>query len=372
MNKNICVITGTRAEYGVLKPLLSEIGKNRNLNLQLVVMGMHLMREFGYSIDEIKKDGFKISAVVNNAYKEDSKSAMVVSLGKEMGALPSIFKKLNPEIVVTIGDRGEMLVAAMVAKVLGISVAHIHGGDVSGNVDDLFRHALTKISDFHFPATKKSKERILGFGEHPKYVWRVGALGLDSILKPGAFENKYGIDFSSRYILVVQHPVVSESGQAKQQAVQTLEAVKETGMKAIVVYPNADAGGRKIIEVIKEYEGVQGFKIFKNLPHDIFLFIMSNAAVMVGNSSSGIIEAASYKVPVVNIGSRQKGRERGSNVINVGHDKKAIKRAINRALFDKGFRKKLANVKNPYGDGRTARKIVKILQRVGKNELKIR
>jgi len=376
MKKNICVITGTRAEYGVLSSLLKEINAGDKFKLQLIVMGMHLMREHGYSLNEIKKDGLKISVVLKNKYKGDSGAWMASALGDAMVKMSKAFLKLKPDLVVVIGDRGEMLVAAMSANLMGIPVAHIHGGDVSGNVDELFRHAITKLSHLHFPATRNARNRILKLGEDPKSVFQVGALGLDSVLKASLsskkreneVSEKYGINFSSKYVLVVQHPVVAESSNAGEQMSETLQGLKEIGINVIVIYPNSDAGGRQIIKVVKRYEKLPNFKSFINLPHDDFLLIMSKAAVMIGNSSAGIIEAASYKLPVVNVGTRQNGRERGENVITTGYKKADIKKGIKKVLFNRAFRRKVLRVVNPYGDGKTAKRIANILGAVNINK----
>jgi len=252
---------------------------------------------------------------------------------------------------------------------MNILIAHIHGGEVSGSVDEPFRHAITKLAHIHFVATEESAKRISSMGENPSRIFVVGAPGLDDIfddlLSPQEIAAKYNLDLSKPVILLVQHPVVTEVDDAPRQIRETLEAIVELKYQTIVIYPNVDAGGRRMISVIKEYEKKYPFiKAYKNLPRRDFLSIMKIASVMVGNSSSGIIEAPSFKIPVVNIGTRQKHRQRANNVIDVGYNKNEIKAAILKAIYDEEFRRKVSQCKNPYGDGKASERIVNILSAI--------
>jgi UDP-N-acetylglucosamine 2-epimerase (non-hydrolysing)/GDP/UDP-N,N'-diacetylbacillosamine 2-epimerase (hydrolysing) len=361
-------MTGTRAEYGILKSVLKEIEANAGLQLSLIVIGMHLSPEFGYTVKEIERDGFKIGAKIAVLHNEDTKVSMAKSIGESLSRTAEALEKINPDILVVLGDRSEMLVGAVAATYMGIPIAHIHGGDVSGNVDEPVRHAITKLAHTHFPATKKSARRIIKMGEESWRVHVVGAPGLDGILSekvPGRREvaRKYDLNLSKPVLLVLQHPVVAEADHAAKQMRETLEAVKSLGLQTILIYPNADAGGRRMIEVIKEYK-YPFVKVFKSVPRRDYLGLMKFASVMVGNSSSGIIEAASFCLPVVNVGTRQEGRQRAGNVIDVSYDRQEIISAVKKALSDMSFREKVKRCRNPYGDGRAGKRIAKILTQV--------
>uniref|UniRef100_A0A7V3J924 UDP-N-acetylglucosamine 2-epimerase (Hydrolyzing) n=1 Tax=candidate division CPR3 bacterium TaxID=2268181 RepID=A0A7V3J924_UNCC3 len=370
MKRRVCVITGTRADYGILYPVMKAISNSHGLKLYIVATCMHLMKEFGYTIKEIQNDGFDIYEKVDISYREDTGEAMAFSVGKAISLFSRCFAKLRPHIVVVLGDRGEMLAAAIAANYMNIPVAHIHGGEISGHIDGLLRHAITKLSHIHFPATEQAKRRILNLGEEAWRIFRVGAPALDRILgchlpKPEDLTRKYQIKQNKPAVLLIQHPVSTEVKQASDQIKITLEALSDLGLQILIVYPNADAGGRKMIRVIKEYVKDNSLMMaFKNIPHEDYLGLMRVVSVLVGNSSSGIIEAPSFKLPVVNIGIRQDGRERSTNVIDVPHDKNAIVKAIKKALYDKKFREQVKRCKNPYGDGHAAERIVKVLSTI--------
>ena len=369
--KKIAVITGTRAEYGILKSVLKEIEANPKLALSLVVVGMHLATEFGYTIKEIEKDGFRINTKIKVLHREDTGAAMAKSVGKCVSAIADSLDKIKPDILLVLGDRSEMLAGAVAATYIGIPIAHIHGGDISGNVDEPVRHAITKLAHIHFPATKESADRIIKMGEEPWRIHVVGAPGLDLTLstklpKPRKLAEKYSLDLSRPIILVVQHSVVAEAENASSQIRETLNAVTELGYQTVLIYPNADAGGRRMIEVIKEYEKYPFIKTFKSIAHEEYLGLMKLASVMVGNSSSGIIEAPSFGLPVVNIGTRQMGRQRAENIIDVDYDNGEIKKAIQKAIFDEKFREKARNCMHAcmhafYGDRKAGRRIANIL-----------
>lgn len=368
MSRKICVVTGTRAEYGIFYPVLEAIKTSSDLELYLIVTGMHLMKEFGYTVKEIEEDGVSIYQRIEIAQIEDTGKAMANSVGKAVTELANCFDRLQPDIVVILGDRGEMLAAAVAANYLNIPIAHIHGGEISGHVDGLMRHAITKMAHIHFPATPESKSRIIKMGEEPWRIFQVGAPALDRILNqslPAEAElrKKYLLSKDKPFLLVVQHPVSIESNEAGGQMEITLEAVIEVGLPAIAIYPNADAGGREMISVIKKYAlNCDLIKLIANASHEDYLGLMKISAVLVGNTSSGIIEAPSFRLAVVNIGIRQEGRERSTNIIDVPHNKKAIVQAIKKALYDQKFREKVKSCKNPYGDGHASERITKVLE----------
>lgn len=368
MKRKILYITGTRADYGLMKSVLREIENHPKLELEVIATGMHLMPEFGMTINEIKKDGFKVHEIAAT-YEQDNKQSMANFVGKFIQLLTDKVKKIKPDIIMVLGDRGEMLAGVIVGTYLTIPVAHIHGGDISSTVDEIVRHAITKLAHIHFPATEKSAERIIKMGEDPSNVFVVGAPGLDIILnenliEPTKLSEKYNLDLSEPILLVIQHPVTTEVEDAPTQIRETLEAISELRYQTILIYPNADAGGRNMIEVIKEYEKHPFIKIFKNIPYKEYLSLMNIASVMVGNSSSGIIEAPSFGLPVVNIGTRQEGRQRAENVIDVDYDKEQIKAAIKKALYDEDFKEKVKNCKSPYGDGKAGVRIADILSKI--------
>jgi len=366
--RKILYISGTRADYGLMKGVLFRIKNHPKLNLVIVATGMHLMPEFGETISEIKKDGFKIHKI-NTVYEEDNKESMVKFIGRFLQLLIKKIKRIRPNIILLLGDRAEMLAGAIVGTYLNIPVVHIHGGEVTSTIDEFNRHAITKLSHIHFPATKNSAKRLIKMGEESWRVFVVGAPGLDIILNKRLFlkekiAEKYNLDLKRPILLVIQHPVSEEVDKAGFQMKETMEAIKELGYQTVVIYPNADAGGRKMIKVIEKYRKYPFIKIYKSIPREDYLSLMRWATVMVGNSSSGIIEAPSFHLPAVNIGKRQKGRERASNVIDVDYKKNEIKKAIKKAIFDKRFRGKVKKCKNPYGDGRAGIRIVNILSKI--------
>lgn len=369
MNKRkILYITGSRADYGLMRQCLFAIKSHSALKLEIVVTGMHLMDQFGRTMNEIKKDKFKIH-VIQAKYEKDDKESMASFVGEFVSKLSEKMKYIKPDIILILGDRAEMLGAAIVGTYFSIPVAHIHGGDVSSTVDDTVRHAITKLSHIHFPATRKSAERIIKMCEEKNRVFITGAPGLDDILttkyvSPNVISRKYGLDLSKPYLIVVQHPVTSEIKMAASQMRQTMEAIKELGYQSIVIYPNADAGGREMIKVIKKYKKHSFIKIFKNINHQDYIGLLQVSGAIIGNSSGGIIETASFHLPAINIGIRQRGRERAENVIDVDYNKRQIKTAIKKALFYKNFKKKAARCKNPYGNGYAGKKIANVLSKI--------
>lgn len=359
MFKKVLYITGTRADYGLMYNTLELLNNEDNIQLDIVVTGMHLMEEFGYSLDEIKKDDFNLH-IINQTFLKDDKESMPTFIGNLIVDLTRLMSELKPNIVLLLGDRGEMLAGAIVASYLQIPIAHIHGGDVSSTVDDSTRHAITKLSNIHFAATEKSASRIKQMGENPNNIFVVGAPGLDSIIKvkdnidESFLKEKYNI--TKDFVLILQHPVSLELDDSANQIKQTLDAIKSTEYQVLLVYPNADAGGRAMIDVINQYD----INAYKNIPHDDFIGLLGLASVLIGNSSSGIIESSLFKLPVINIGTRQSGREKAENVIDVDYDSNEIINALNYIKTD-DYQDKLNNCKNPYGDGKASEYICMVL-----------
>jgi len=372
--RKVAVVTGTRAEYGILHPVLKAIKAYQGLKLSLVVTGMHLSEEFGYTVKEIEKNGFDIGAKVEMLSDSDSTEAMAKSVGIGIIGMARTWARFRPDIILVLGDRVEPLAAAIAGTYMNIPVAHIHGGDacIGGNIDDSTRFAITKFAHIHFPATKKSAQRIIKLGEDEWRVHMVGSPALDAILNEPLLSSdvlaeRLALNLSQPPILLIQHPVTTQVDEAPKQMRETLEAIMEINHPTVLIYPNSDAGGRRMIEVIRTYEKYPFIKTFKSLPRQEYLSLMKVASAIVGNSSSGIIDAPSFGLPAINIGIRQEGRERGNNVINVDYNKQEIIKAIEKALADKQFRKEAGKRENPYGDGKASQRIADILARLDIN-----
>lgn len=370
MKRKIAYISGTRADFGLMTSVLKAIEESNKLQLQLYATGMHLMPEFGNTINHVKAE-FPNTKIIPVTFSSDDRLGMASFTGDYLNKLIETLNQDKQDFILVLGDRVEMLCTALAATYLGIPTGHIHGGDKTSTVDEIARHAITKFASVHFTATEESAERIRRMGEETWRIHVVGAPALDFILNkklPTREElfGKIGINPNTRVILIVQHPVSEQIDESGQQMEETIEAVKTFNLTAVITYPNSDPGGRKIIDIIERERNNPIFHIFPNLEYKDFLALEREAAVMVGNSSAGMIESSSFKTPVVNIGSRQKGRQHGKNVINVGYNREEIKGAIDRSLYDNEYLKKLGKIKNPWGDGKTSPQIVRTLE-----ELKI-
>ncbi len=364
--RKICVITGTRAEYGVMKPFLERIRDSADLRLQLVVCGMHLMRRFGSSVDIIRKDGFKISAKLDIFSGKEGGLQLAGSFARAVPGFARIFKKLEPDIVVLEADRIEMLAAGLAAAFLNLPIVHISGGDVSGGMDDAIRHSLSRFAHLHLANTKASCKRLLRMGEEPWRIKYVGTLAVSKAIlgqscSKEEIRRKLGIDLNKALFLVIQHPVANEYRDAALQMRRTLEAARHFKTQTVIFYPNCDMGGQSMIKEILKYRKFPFIRIFKNIERPYYLGLLKYASVLIGNSSSGIVEAPFFGTPVVNIGSRQDGRERAANVVDVPYSKRKIIQAIKR--FRKNSYKRIKGG-NPYRDLNTDKKITNILRAV--------
>jgi len=373
--RKVLYISGTRADYGLMRSTLKAIKNHPRLKLSLIVTGMHLSKKFGYTVKEIKRDSFKIETEIPILNVKDSGDSMGLAFGKQVSEFSRAFQKIKPDIILVEGDRGEMLAGAIAGRYLDASVAHVCGGDVTPGcpLDDSIRHTITKLSHIHFPGTKKSAERIIKMGEEPWRIFMVGDPGTDSILqtkiiKPSLLAKKFNLDLNKPILLVIQHPVSNKTKDGIYQIRETMEALVKISQQSIVIYPNADTGGRAMIKVIEKYKKYPFIKIYPNIPHNEFISLMKIASVMVGNSSSGIVEAPLFKLPVVNIGPRELKRERGDNVIDVDYNQEQIEKAIRKALFNKKFKEKIRRSKNPYIAKNVGREIAKILSEIKINK----
>lgn len=365
--RKIACMTGTRADYPRVKSVLSEICKRDSLELNLIVTGSHLLDGFGNSQSEIEKDGFDISAHFDIYADDDSPYGMAKAAAKCADGMADALNKINPDIVLLTVDRMETMAAAQTSALMNYPIAHIQGGEVTGTIDESIRHAVTKLSHIHFPATPDAAERILKMGENPINIHTVGCPYIDVIsnldfLTKENLAKKYNFNPSRPLVLFTQHPVTTEYGQGSNQINVTINALKLfPEFEILALYSNPDAGGREIINLMKEQSN---FHTFPNIHSEDFLGLMKCASLMIGNSSAGIREAPSFKLPCVNIGSRQQGRLRADNVIDVPHNLKSITQAIKRVFDDSDYKKRLESVINPYGDGKSAKRIVDILENI--------
>lgn len=373
--RHILVLTGTRAEYGLLKSPMEEIRNHNDLSLSIVATGMHLSPKHGLTVEDIRDDGFTVDREVLMQIDADSGAAMAKSLGLGVIGLTDAFEDLDPDIVFLLGDRDEALAGTLAAAHMNIPVAHIHGGDAMHGavIDDSIRHAITKFAHLHFPASERSAERIRKMGEEEWRITISGAPGLDDILT-GTFAesnevlSNFGLDSSRPLFLLVQHPVTSQPKRAGEQMATTLNAIETFDAQVVIIYPNSDAGGDRIIEEIESRELSQPVRTFRSLQREDYLALMQSADLMIGNSSSAIIEAPSFNLPVVDIGPRQEGRERAANALSVSHDEEEIRNAIMRGLDDKDFIQRARSCSNPYDYGGAGERIVSRLREVNNNE----
>ncbi len=365
--RSVAVVTGTRAEFGILTPILVEIMRSKDLELHIIATGMHLSEVHGYTLKDIERSGFRVDEVVDMSPCDDSEASMAKALGKGIIGVTEAFERINPDIVLVLGDRSEAFAGAIAGAYTNRVVVHVHGGEVTkGCIDESIRHAVTKLAHVHFPATRDGAERIIKLGERRANVHVVGAPALDVILNvakstPEEVAKELGLDLTKPIILAVQHPVTTQADEAADQMRVTLAALVALHEQTVLLYPNNDAGGIRMIKVIERSNFPPYIRTYPSLPQKQYLGLMATAAVMVGNSSSGIIEAPSFGLPFVNIGMRQEGRLRGDNVIDVPHDRDAIVEAVRKALHDKAFREKVSKRRNPWGDGKAAKRIVKLL-----------
>lgn len=368
MKKRIAYVSGTRADFGLMIPILKAIEKSKLLSIKLYVTGEHLMPELGMTINNVKKYFSKV-IVIDAVSKQNDK---IGTAKFNADFFKKMIEELNisrPDLMLVLGDRQEMLMVSVACLYLGIPIAHIHGGERTGTVDGVARHTITKIASIHFPATKDAALRIKKMGEEDWRINIVGAPALDTILNnklPSRKElaDKFGINPKENFILILEHPVSEDIENAGRQMEVIIEAVKRFNIPTVIIYPHADAGGKKIIEVIEKEKSNRLFKIFPSLEYKTFLALEREASVWVGNSSAALIESSSFKIPVVNIGNRQMGRQRGNNVLDVDYDSEKIYKAIDKSLNDKKYLSKLKKIKNPWGDCRASSRIIKILEKL--------
>ena len=368
LKKKIGVITGTRAEYGILEPLIKKISESKELELQLYVTAMHLSEFYGHTIDEIK---YPITAKIDMKIKEkNTKQDMTDSTAVGIKGFSESFSKHNPDVVVVLGDRIEQFAAAYAAMVLGISIAHIHGGDVSGGIDNYLRNMVTKMASIHFPASELSAKRVKAFGEEEWRIHVVGAPGLDSLLSrkitsKADLAKKYNLNPEKDWALTIYHPDTTSTKSAGTEMKIILKSLERTDTQKIIIYPNSDASSGLIINEIDKFVDEPDFSVFRSIEHNDFIGVMAGSAFMIGNSSSALIEAPSLGVPAINIGSRQNQREHGKSVIDIPHPSEAdVIVAIDKVTKDDKFISEVKKCISPYGDGKSSVRIVKLLEKL--------
>lgn len=368
--RTVAVVTGARADYGLYLPVLREIERSGGLRLRLLVTGAHLAPEFGLTVRAIEADGFSIDERVDMLLSSDTPEAVAKSMGLGVLGFAQVYQRCRPDLLLVLGDRYEMYAAVVAALPFRLPVAHIHGGELTeGVIDDAIRHTITKMSHLHFVTTEIYARRVIQMGEEP---WRVvvsGAPGLDNLrterpLERTELQAALGQDLTRPFLLVTFHPPTLEGDGTEAHVRELLAALEMVDFDLLFTYPNADVGGRAIAALLEEFVRRRPrSRIVANLGTRAYLSVMRHARAMVGNSSSGIIEAASLRLPVVNIGSRQRGRVRAANVIDVEVDRREIRTAISRAT-SADFAAGLADLVNLYGDGHAAERIVGTLSSI--------
>lgn len=360
------MVNGKRGGFNALLPTMKKISQDPNLKLQVVLTDMHLSKMFGRTLDYAKK-WIKIDKTIDMAQTGATSRERVEALGRGLSGFAKVFFELKPDVVLLLGDRSETLIAAFAALQLRIPVVHIQGGEISGNIDGIQRHATTKLAHLHFTETKKAKDVVEKLGEEPWRVYFVGAPYIDFIkqklyTQEREVRKKFGFGSKEKFLVVLEHPVTTEPEESYEHMKKTLQAVKKTGLHAVVAYPCSDQGYQGVIDAIEENRENTQFSIYQNIPAEDFIGLEACASALVGNSSAGIYEAPYVYCPTVNIGKRQEGRERENNVIDVPHNVLAIESAILKAVST-DFKKSI-KPKGIYGDGMACERIVKVLKTI--------
>jgi GDP/UDP-N,N'-diacetylbacillosamine 2-epimerase (hydrolysing) len=376
MRKIISILTATRAEYGLLKSIIEKLNTAKEFDVRIVATGAHLSPEFGLTYQEIEKDGFIIDEKIEILLSSDTPSSISKSMGLAMISFADYFEKLNPDLLIVLGDRYETLAVATTAMNQRIPIAHLYGGETTeGAVDEYIRHAITKLSYLHFTSTNEYRKRVIQLGEHPDRVYNVGAIGIENIineklLSKEELENELEISLSKTYAVVTFHPVTLESNSSENQIESLLEVCKEyKNLSFIFTKANADAEGRIINKLIDKYAlENDNIAAFTSLGMRRYLSTLKYCSMVIGNSSSGLLEAPSFGIPTINIGDRQKGRMQSDSVINCEPTKDNILKAINLALSE-DFVQRAKKTVNPYGNGETSNKVVEVIKEYLLNDI---
>lgn len=370
--RKIFIVVERRADYSRYKPILEKLKQDSFFQVHLVVTGICLLDFHGKDVNYIREDGFEIASELEMfaADGPDTTGEMVRSMARVMTALVDELEKAKPDLVLSGFDIGANMALTMAAAHMNIPVAHIQGGEVTGSIDESIRHAMSKFSHIHFPATELSKDRLVRMGEDPDNIYVVGCPSIDVIkhtphVDQSVLAEYFDLDFSQPVLLMIQHPVTTEAHDSFSQIKETVDAIHEVNIQTVVLLPNNDAGYSKIIDYIKASD----LKWYPSLPTEIFINLYRNVSALIGNSSSGIHETPTIGIPAINIGNRQQGRERAENVIDVSNDKESIVRGIEKAINDIEFSQMVSQIENPYGNGTSAEQIVNILKTISLENL---
>ncbi len=361
MARKICYVSGTRADFGLMESTLHQLDAHPDIDLSIVATCMHLSADHGLTINDIKRSGFHICAEIPVDLSNNTRAEMAKSIGHEIIAMTDVFAREQPDIILLLGDRGEMLAAAIAAIHLNIHVAHIHGGERSGTVDELVRHAISKLAHFHFTATEQGRERLIKMGENPNHIMVSGAPGLDAAIQSPKTDKNIlfsNVNFNPNRptALLIYHPIVQEHDDLPRQIKELMQAAIQSKLQLICLTPNADAGGLQIKKVLEEYKTHKDIRLYIHMARQQYLSWLNAIDLMLGNSSSAIIEAASFNLMAVNIGSRQNLREQSNNIIDTDTRCEAIQQAITQILNSKNH-----DIINRYGDGHAGERICKAL-----------
>jgi len=368
LKHKICVVTGTRADYGLLRPLMNEIKKDQELQLQIIATGMHLSPEFGLTYREIEEDAFTIDKKIEMLLSSDTPVGITKSIGLAIIGFADALHQLQPDLLILLGDRYEILAAAQAALIAKIPIAHIAGGDTTeGAFDESIRHSITKMSHIHFVTNEKAFQRVKQLGENPRFIYNVGSTAIDSIINivpmdRSELEKALQFKFLQKNLLITFHPVTLECQASGRQFNELLKALHDLGSEIGLIFtkPNADPEGREIIRLIDDFVSSHSNAVtYTSLGQKLYFSLIKYVDAVVGNSSSGIYEVPSFKKPTVNIGDRQKGRLMASSVINCAPEKSEIEKAIREA-----FVKDCSDTVNPYGDGNSSAKIIQIIKSI--------
>ena len=368
--KKILIVTERRADFSRFKPVLDKIKKDKNFKYILVVTGIHLLKKYGYSFKEIEKTGLKITKkfpmYTNISIKEDDGASMVTAFGKAIIELSKILKKTKPDIILSGFDIAANFAVTVVGAHMNIPVAHIQGGEVSGTIDESIRHAMSKFAHYHLVSNKDASKRLINMGEQKSNVYIVGCPSIEALFNEKSLgkkeiENKFGLNLSKKFIIVIQHSVTSEIKDTKYQIKKTIEAIKKYRVQTLFICPNNDAGSTLILKEIKKNKNIY---YAPTLTLSEYRSLLEKCFVLVGNSSSGIHEASSFLKPVINIGTRQNGRLRSKNIIDVNYSKEEIFNSLKKLNNKRFYNKLINNLKNPYYYPNTSSKILKILKKI--------
>ena len=373
MKLKILAITGARSEYDILFPVLEKLNTDIDFELQVLVTGAHLSEHYGKTVTNIENDGFIIADKVFNLINTDEKIGRIISLGNQISSFAQTFDRVKPDIILVVGDREEAISVSLTGAYMDIPVAHIGGGDITkdGNIDNAVRYATSKFAHIHFTVLEQHRQTLLKLGEDDWRIFNVGSPAIDRFLKTPTLSkkqisNNVGFDISNeKYLVLIQHPIITDVANEGKNICETLDAIIKSGYKCLINYPNSDAGNHAIIEAYQKYlKKHKQLFVFKNLDRLNYVNLLRHASCLLGNSSSGIIEAPSLSLPVINIGPRQRGRIHAPNIIFVDNNKDLIYSAIIKSLTDTDYIESVKAIKNPYGNGNSASKIVEVLRKI--------